>query len=226
MYSFHPLHVFPRLPHVLPLFPSATCFPALAISRTRLLWVLTSDWLVARFAGVVISFLVTMVSLAESNLESVNVVALLLSLWTLVCDHSNESYWEVLSSGAVCCWQFCKMKFKIFPLRFEFGTLGSERVKVRLSQSSFCILSVRRSSLGFATSSRLRFTVIRKYHSTLCLGCLWQSSQDTHLIMVESSLDRIFKDDQYLSGLEEIVCAVRRVVIGEIFIAYFVRHLL
>ena len=47
---------------------------------------------------------------------------------TLVCDHSNESYWAVLSCGAVCFWQFCKMKFKIFPLSFELGTLGIERV--------------------------------------------------------------------------------------------------
>ena len=54
----------------------------------------------------------------------------LLSLWMkLQCDHSNESYWAVLSSGAACFWQFFKMNFKIFFLRFELSTLGSERVK-------------------------------------------------------------------------------------------------
>ena len=35
---------------------------------------------------------------------------------TLVCDHLNKSYWAVVSSGAVCFWQFCEMKFNIFPL--------------------------------------------------------------------------------------------------------------
>ena len=47
---------------------------------------------------------------------------------TQVCDHSNESYWEVLSCGAVCFWQFRKMKLNIFSHIFEPSTLGYERV--------------------------------------------------------------------------------------------------
>ena len=51
----------------------------------------------------------------ESNLESINVVVTFKSVdETLVCDHSNESYWAILSCGAVCFWKFCIMKFKIF----------------------------------------------------------------------------------------------------------------
>ena len=42
----------------------------------------------------------------------------------LVCDHSNESYWTVVSSGAVCFWQFCKMKFKIFSSVLNLAVLG------------------------------------------------------------------------------------------------------
>ena len=63
---------------------------------------------------------------------------------TLVCDHSNESYWAILSSGAVCFWQFCKMKFKIFPQFWTwfscewkgFKTNHSEDVVFSCSQSS------------------------------------------------------------------------------------------
>ena len=39
----------------------------------------------------------------ESNLQSINVVAPFESVdETLVCDHSNQSYWAALSSDAVC----------------------------------------------------------------------------------------------------------------------------
>ena len=44
-------------------------------------------------------------SLPESNLESINVVVPLQCVnetLVYVCDHSNESYRAVLSSGAVC----------------------------------------------------------------------------------------------------------------------------
>ena len=34
---------------------------------------------------------------------------------SLMCDHSNESYWAVLSCGIVCFWQFRKMNFEFFP---------------------------------------------------------------------------------------------------------------
>ena len=42
-------------------------------------------------------------SLPESNQESMNVVLTFESVdETLVCGHSNESYWAVLSCGTVC----------------------------------------------------------------------------------------------------------------------------
>ena len=66
-------------------------------------------------------------SLPESNLESINVVVPFESVdETLVCDHSIESYWVVLSRGAACLWPFCKI---IFSLSFELSNLGCERVK-------------------------------------------------------------------------------------------------
>ena len=44
----------------------------------------------------------------------------------LVCDHSNDSYWAVLLIGAVCFWQFCKMKFEIFYALLNLTLLGAE----------------------------------------------------------------------------------------------------
>ena len=58
-----------------------------------------------------------------------------------------------------------------------------------------------------------------------CLQSKPLKAQDTHLVMVESSFNRIFKDYQDFGGLEQIVYTVRRVAVGEVFIAYFVRHL-
>ena len=64
-------------------------------------------------------------SLPESNLESINVALTFESVdETLLCDHSNESYWAVLLSGAVCFWQFFKMKFKIFSSVLNLAFLG------------------------------------------------------------------------------------------------------
>ena len=64
-----------------------------------------------------------------SNFEPINVVVPFESVdETPVRDHSNESYWAVFSSGAVCFWQFRKMTFQISPLSFEVSTLASERV--------------------------------------------------------------------------------------------------
>ena len=48
---------------------------------------------------------------------------------TLVCDHSNESHWAVLSSGAVCFLQFCKIKLKILFSVLNFSTRWNEVVK-------------------------------------------------------------------------------------------------
>ena len=57
-------------------------------------------------------------SLPESNLDLINVVLTFKSVdETLVCDHSNESYRTALSSGTVCFWQFCKIKFQICRCR-------------------------------------------------------------------------------------------------------------
>ena len=69
-------------------------------------------------------------SLPESNLESINLAVTFKSFEILVCDHSNGGYRAVLpyACGAVCFWQLCKMKFKIFFLSFKLSTLGSERV--------------------------------------------------------------------------------------------------
>ena len=60
------------------------------------------------------------------HLESINVVVPFECLdETLVCDHSNESYWAVLSShGAVCFWQFCKMVFKLFSSVWTYALSG------------------------------------------------------------------------------------------------------
>ena len=64
-------------------------------------------------------------SLPESNLESIIVVVPFKSVdETSVCDHWNESYWAVLTSGAVCFRQFCKMKFKIFSSVLNLALLG------------------------------------------------------------------------------------------------------
>ena len=46
---------------------------------------------------------------------------------TIMCDHSNESYRTVLSSGAV--FFFCKMKFHIFPSVLNLVLLGVEGLK-------------------------------------------------------------------------------------------------
>ena len=43
---------------------------------------------------------------------------------TLVCDHLNESYITVLSSGAVCFWQFFEIKFNIYSSVFKLALLG------------------------------------------------------------------------------------------------------
>ena len=43
---------------------------------------------------------------------------------TFMCDHSNESYRAVLSCGAVCFRQICKMKFKIFSFVLNLALLG------------------------------------------------------------------------------------------------------
>ena len=73
-------------------------------------------------------------SLPELNLESVNVVLTFESAnETLVCDHSIESYREVLSSGVVCFGQLCKMKFKIFPSELNLALLGVNRKSRGLS---------------------------------------------------------------------------------------------
>ena len=39
---------------------------------------------------------------------------------TLVCDHSNESYWAVLSCGTICFDNFAKWNSRFFP---QFWTL-------------------------------------------------------------------------------------------------------
>ena len=68
-------------------------------------------------------------SLLLSNLESINIVVPFESVdETLVCGHSNESYWVVLSGGDVCFWQFLQNEIQDFSLNFELSTLGSERV--------------------------------------------------------------------------------------------------
>ena len=73
-------------------------------------------------------------SLPESNLESINVVVPFESVdKTLVCDHSNESYWAVLSCGAVCFWQFCKIKFKIFFSILNLALLGVKWLRKKVS---------------------------------------------------------------------------------------------
>ena len=59
-------------------------------------------------------------SLLESNLEPI-----IKSVdETPVCDHSNESYWAVLSSGVVCLRQFWKMIFNIFSSVLNLALLG------------------------------------------------------------------------------------------------------
>ena len=78
-------------------------------------------------AGVVVSCpwerLLTL-SLPESNLESITVVVTFKGVdETLVCDHSTESYWAVLSNGTVCFWQFWKVKFDIFFSVFNLALL-------------------------------------------------------------------------------------------------------
>ena len=79
-------------------------------------------------------------SLPDSNLESIkiNVVVAFESVdETLVCDHSNESYQAVLSIGAVCFWQFYKMKFKIFSLRL-LGVKGLKTEELLVRQFTYC----------------------------------------------------------------------------------------
>lgn len=58
-----------------------------------------------------------------------------------------------------------------------------------------------------------------------CLQSKPLKAQATHLVMVESSFNRIFKDYQDFGGLEQIAYTVRWVAVGEVFITYFVRHL-
>ena len=59
------------------------------------------------------------------KLDSINVVVTSKSVdETLVCDHSNESYFHELLLGF---FTFCKMYD--FLLNFQLSTLGSERVK-------------------------------------------------------------------------------------------------
>ena len=70
-------------------------------------------------------YLIKLWSYRHWALEPINVVIPFESVdETQVCDHSNESYRAVFSSGVVCFWQFCKMKFQIFSLSFELSTLG------------------------------------------------------------------------------------------------------
>ena len=72
-----------------------------------------------------IKFTVLTLSLPKSNLESINVAVPFESVdETLMCDHSNESYRAILSNGTVCFWQFCKLKYKIFPSVLNLALLG------------------------------------------------------------------------------------------------------
>ena len=99
---------------------------------TRHLW--TMSWILQAWWKVLVSYNVDSnrhfpltLSLPESILESITVVIPFESVdETLVCDHSNESYSAVLSCGAVCFWQFSKMKFKIFSSVFELSTHSSK----------------------------------------------------------------------------------------------------
>ena len=69
-------------------------------------------------------------SLPESNLESINMVVTFKFVdETPVCNHSNESYCAVLSCGAVCFWQFWKMKFKIVHSVLNLALLGVKGLK-------------------------------------------------------------------------------------------------
>ena len=67
-------------------------------------------------------------SLPESNLESINVFLTFKYVdKTLVCDHSNESYGDVLSYSAVWLTNL-QNEIQDYFLSFELSTLGSERV--------------------------------------------------------------------------------------------------
>ena len=77
------------------------------------------------------SYILTL-SLPESNLESINVVLTFKSVdETLVCHHSNESYWAVLLCGTVCFWQFYKMKFRIFSSVLSLALLGVKGLRTQ-----------------------------------------------------------------------------------------------
>ena len=90
---------------------------------------------------------------------------------TLVCDHSNERYWAVLWSDAVCFWQFCKMTFKIFPLSFELSINNPRHVLV-VCQTHLVLRSRQRTLVSCFSSGNgkgLLINIFMIYEDTCVL---------------------------------------------------------